>query len=115
MTRPLSPLAAQTLPAANTTQLDVTGAGKSFNTRPVRGSTRAMWAPRATQSDPAPAAIPAGLLSRGPAVGTDSALSTPTLLPLLTPTSAMWGPLSSVTQAVSPSATIRLGTKGSAT
>ena len=74
-----------------------------------------MWAPRATQSDPAPTAMPAGLLSRGPAVGTDSTLRTPTLLPRLVPTSAMWGPLSSVTQAESPSATIRLGTKGSGT
>ena len=59
-TRPFSLLAAHRSPSAKWSSVAVTGSGKRCCTRPVRASTRTTSAPRASQTEPAPAAIPLG-------------------------------------------------------
>ncbi len=74
-TTPFSLLAAQMLPSAKVTSVAVTGSAKRRCTCPVAASTRTTSAPLATQTDPAPAAMPVGSEEPGaarvhrPAVG----------------------------------------------
>ncbi len=61
MTRPFSALATHTAPSAKTTEVAASGVRMRFMTFPLAGSTRTVSGPRATQTEPAPYAIPVEL------------------------------------------------------
>ena len=59
-TRPFWLLGAQSAPSANASSVAETGSGKRCCTRPLPASTRTTSGPLASQTDPAPTAIPVG-------------------------------------------------------
>ena len=69
-TSPFWLLAAQRSPPPNCSSVAVSGSAKRCCTRPLRASMRTTSAPRASQTEPAPAAIPLGSDERTPRAGT---------------------------------------------
>ena len=71
-TRPFSPLATQTALPEKTIEVAASGVPIRRSTCPSAGSTRTVWAPRATHTEPAPNAIPVGLACQSPLTGTEN-------------------------------------------
>ena len=111
--RPFSALATQTLPSAKTTDVGASGVGKRRSTAPLRGSTRTVSDPRATQTDPAPNAMPVGLLlmlPRSPLAGMESRRA---IAPVVPSSRTSPSPPSSVTHAPPPPVAMPPGVNGS--
>ena len=79
-------------------------------TAPLAGSTRTVSGPRATQTEPAPTAMPGELASRSPLIGTENRFA---IRPVAASRRTSPGPSSSLTQAPPAPVAMPPGSNGS--